>query len=146
MSIEPICAICGAPYGLHRYKAHHCPKKGLLETDPNHTEFADTIFTPIIAKKILPPDIQNIIEEEAESTAKSGTPFSERHNMKKYMFKEGINFILNNPQLMKQPFENFENWLQYNDWTFDGDFWYDKDQNHHNFNSVFLLYIESAKR
>ena len=57
-------------------------------------------------------------------------------------FESGIKHAISHPELLKEAFENFDNWLGVNDWVMKSDDWYDSKGSRHSFNGVFSKYLE----
>ena len=90
------------------------------------------------------PEIELKIKEAANAYTTIQSTFIDREDCSYCMhdFKEGIKHAISHPELLKDEFDKFENWLYQNDWQLLLNGWHDKNGKYHNFNGVFSKYLE----
>lgn len=79
--------------------------------------YASCLFTKKtykLFKQTAMKTTQDIINEAAEKQANAGTPFHVRKDAFHWMFEQGATFALSTPELWREGYLNWANWLRDN--------------------------------
>lgn len=91
------------------------------------------------------PEIEKNIKDWARDNA--GTEAYTFDETRYCALIDGVHYAISHPELLKEPFDNFANWLGTSGFTLTDDgYWFDKEKYRYNFNGVFSKYLESLNK